>query len=79
MESNWISVKDSLPPNDNDVLAYVEYDNFPITAYHRGGIWHAGYQVQDYFKSDGCIDSALHKYNVTHWQPLPSPPKELIP
>lgn len=76
-KDNWISVNDALPPSDADVLAYVQYDDFPITAYYKAGFWNAGYQAREYFDSpDGCIENVLRQYTVTHWQPLPSPPKQ---
>ena len=73
-EKEWISVSDRLPENEDDVLAFAEYDQFPITAWFRAGRWHVGTQVRDYLESSACLDSVLHKYKVTHWQPLPAPP-----
>lgn len=77
MENNWISVKDKLPDHENDVLVFVKYDEQPITAWYREGIWRVGYRVWDYIEvsGDGCKESSLHHFEVTHWQPLPEPPK----
>ena len=56
--SRWISVKERLPEEQQDVLVYLK----------RGGC------AVDYF-----IPSRNDKWgykDVTHWQPLPAPPKE---
>ena len=55
----WISVKDRLPDCADTVLA-VDRDGIMSTAYYVG-YWHGG----------GDLD----EYAVTHWMPLPQPPK----
>lgn len=72
----WISVNDRLPETDDDVLAFVEYDQFSITAYYLKDRWFVGAQVRDYTESKGncTIDSVLHNFKVTHWMPLPPIP-----
>ena len=55
----WISVKDRLPDCADTVLA-VDLDGTMSTAYYVG-YWHGG----------GDLD----EYSVTHWMPLPEPPK----
>jgi hypothetical protein len=76
---NWISTEKRLPDDDRDVLAFVKYDSCPITAYYNDGKWRVGYQVTDYIEvsGNGYKESTLHEYEVTHWQPLPPPPKNL--
>ena len=69
----WISVKDGPPDSDEYdwVLAYVhinnEIDNFAIIAEYVNGEWR---RDVDYANL-----SALGM-RVTHWMPLPEPPKE---
>ena len=61
--SEWISVKDRLP----------EYgDGNVLIAYKQGGIyidsWDEEYEEWD----DAGIDD-----DITHWMPLPEPPKDI--
>lgn len=60
---NWISVKDRLP--ENSKLTYVLcFDN-------DSGVW-LGYYEDGFWPTDeGCIRGV-----VTHWMPLPEPPKD---
>lgn len=70
--NEWISVEDRLPSSkEKMVLVYGKYTNdrkylvrpaFRIRVKGKGVIWHA-YQWRD-FKE------------VTHWMPLPNPPKD---
>lgn len=75
--NNWINVKDRLPENDKDVLAFVQYDECAITAFWNGKQWRSGSQARDYIECDGYKESVLHEYKVTHWQPLPPTPLTL--
>ena len=60
--NEWISVKDRLPKEDGkDVLTYRGEDELCIELYAQG----YGFSFDDMFQSD-----------VTHWMPLPEPPKE---
>ena len=66
----WISVKDRLPDNASDVLAY--YDSeceiriAPVNYYK--GVWY------------DCVFNrpldTLGQQKITHWMPLPEPPKD---
>ena len=57
----WISVKDRLPEGANTVLA-VDSDGTTASAYYVGN-WHSG--------------GDLEEDDITHWMPLPEPPKEV--
>jgi hypothetical protein len=69
----WISVKDSLPESeDNSVLAH--FENGSIETVH----------IQDYFDdiTAGIDPDGKQLYikryisvEITHWMPLPEPPK----
>lgn len=62
----WISVKDRLPEIDGDYLCYVKNDvpyisNVQVIEYVEGiGFSWEGYEPDE---------------DVTHWMPLPEPPK----
>lgn len=64
--NEWISVEDRLPEKDG---------NYLVTACDEGcsareGIWHSTVVVvAEYYKGSWTW------YNVTHWQPMPEPPK----
>lgn len=73
--SEWIVVEDRLPPQDVYVFI-VRYDSRPNVhmqsveiASRFGNMWFDG--------KDGSEVTEKGKYGrVTHWMPLPEPPKE---
>lgn len=70
----WISVKDRLPSTGTNVWV-VWSETVQTIAYHRIGLGFAcadGYQWEpaEFIDSDPIPDG-----EVTHWQPLPEPPK----
>ena len=62
---DWVSVKDRLPEDGQEVFAYCsEADSFEML-------------VLRCLSENMWINRALDIYeNVTHWMPLPLPPKE---
>ena len=57
----WISVKDKLPQVAEWVLAMSDDYILPV----------------EVFRGDSCwMDVLMHEVSVTHWMPLPEPPKE---
>ena len=59
--NNWISVEDRLPDVDREVL--INSHGFCYVTYHCGEYW----ETEDLECSEDSI---------THWQPLPEPPKQ---
>ena len=59
--AEWISVKERLPLDGEDVLVW-EAQGFAFVDSQRNGKWK-------------ICDDALG--NITHWIPLPDPPKEV--
>ena len=59
---DWISVKDELPEEFEEVLCYSD---------KNGGYIFLGYQGTD--KTVWCKGGLMHCYNVTHWMPLEAP------
>ena len=57
----WISVDERLPQNDEDVLVWVNGTHRDM-AYRDEGVWYD--------------EEHNHLKNITHWMPLPKPPKE---
>jgi hypothetical protein len=78
----WISVKERLPDDDQDVLVYHLHDAHVTVGYFEKD------NVSFYIESDGgkfYTDDGweteipwAQKGGVTHWMPLPEKPKELI-
>ncbi len=62
-DNGWISVKDKLPLTEEEVLIYTSFDFCDVGRY-KNGVWGSEF-INEY--EDGT---------VTHWQPLPKPPKE---
>lgn len=79
----WISVKDRLPDKDGNYLCYLECGDvcqsvFDSTIASEGEKFPFGEWVGVY-NSDtlGFADSYWEEYDaVTHWMPMPEPPKE---
>lgn len=61
--SKWISVKERLPEVEADILAYIGEGSFVVCWMTHDGYWQ-------------CPAYLMDKDDVTHWMPLPRPPKE---
>lgn len=77
--NEWISVKDRLPKNSDEVLIYVGIDI--VQAYIINGYWKGSINVTDNmidgFVNDRTIVKQGSRFDfVTHWMPLPEPPKQ---
>ena len=61
----WISVDDRLPQDDSDVLAYLSIgeESRICPANYAKGVWF------------DCIFDMPVTESVTHWMPMPQPPK----
>ena len=59
----WIPVSERLPEELKNVLAYTDVGSFVETAHWTGYRWEKTWDFEDL-------------YGVTHWMPLPEPPKE---
>lgn len=70
MESKWISVSDELPEEHGNYLAYTPR-SFPKNSRCQVVEF---YKTEDYQGWYDEYDEALS--DVTHWQPLPDPPKQ---
>ena len=64
----WVSVKDRLPNDGQDVLAYLYNGEETRTApfNYDKGTWY-----------DCVMNCTVAINSITHWMPLPEPPKEV--
>ena len=71
--SGWISVKDRLPDEKNSVLILCK-NGAMFTGYRLNHIqnYDSGWMVHTVLRST----KKINKGRVTHWMPLPEPPKE---
>ena len=64
----WISVDERLPGDARDVLCWAGYFN-------EEGLDYEHFEVAYYDEERQTWHVRHPRYTVTHWQPLPPPPK----
>lgn len=69
-QENWISVKDRYPSRPMDVLVYVDLVMVFMGRYSQVSGWGL------YDCNEGLVFGSKLKDRVTHWMPLPNPPKQ---
>lgn len=76
-QSQWIAVEDQLPGEDVMTVAIV-YNNpfFGTMTQERGAAYYSGEDKKWYSELTGGRLITIEVHNVTHWQPLPEPPKQ---
>lgn len=62
---NWISVKDKLPEKDVVVLAIA-----------KSGDMYTARLMYNFFHVECECQEGTYIHDVTHWMPLPEPPKD---
>lgn len=77
MNNKWINVKDKLPESNCDCLIYDSVDKCILIGFYQSPI--KG-KCPGAFKSNrvsmsGNAISCIN-FNISHWMPLPEPPKE---
>lgn len=67
--SEWISVKDKMPPRDTDVLVFI-WGGCSVGRFDKGpdGL-ETRWEFEDYYLYKDEMNA------VTHWMPLPEPPR----
>lgn len=67
---NWINVKDRLPEEKVIVLVYADFNSFEGDQDGEDMCW--GFLLDSVWRD---LDNVI-QLQVTHWQPLPEPPKQ---
>lgn len=73
--SEWISVEDKMPPNNQMVIGYTPCDGFMFVGFYRAEKHHT-YDWSNWYIITAMRSTKIVKKKVTHWMPLPEPPKE---
>ena len=68
----WISVDDRLPENDVMVIGYTPCDGFMFVGYYHE---EPKYDLKVWRIITAMRSTKVMKKKVTHWLPLPQPPK----
>ena len=66
----WISTKDELPEFHKEILFYVDEQ----LAVMKGMLYRNSHKFRAYGK---YTEAEFCKADVTHWMPLPEPPKDI--
>ena len=75
ISSSWISVKDRLPKSmANKVIVWLEHEDY--VGYIGFGHYEKYKGVEMWYDLEHNEQFAKRGYTVTHWMPLPEPPKE---
>ena len=69
---NWISVEDGLPKDDDDVLIFID------DGYTEKNLSSLGNFINSEWLINGRNEKTIAGMAVTHWQPLPQPPKQAL-
>ena len=79
--NEWINVKDKMPEDRAEVLVFCKWDTSPLIAFHDGIDWTEKCDNLEII-GDACASTLIHAVGdkdtgceITHWMPLPEPPK----
>ncbi len=77
LEAEWVSVEDRLPETDGVVLVSHVFAGDGVLSQVVNGVyvWFAKYDGKRWLRGDGYMTPEQFCAKVTHWRPLPLPPK----
>lgn len=74
-KQKWVSVEDELPEDYRMVLCYTPVDGYICVGFYRTYNW-AGKKLTKWNIVTAMRSTKTLTKKVTHWMPLPEPPKE---
>ena len=72
LENQWISVDDDLPCYHEELLEDYNYETVAVIVKYR----YSTYPSSDYMRRDKGNWVWVRNCGITHWMPIPKPPKE---
>ena len=69
--SKWISVTERLPEDNQDVLVMVHWRDYP-----EDTMCYGRKHKTRWYLWNGELGELIKGFDITHWRPLPEPPKE---
>lgn len=77
--SSWISVKEQLPEDDQVILGYTPIDGNTFIGFYRKDPLNErrlGFKRKEWYLITSMRSTQKITKRVSHWMPLPDPPKE---
>lgn len=77
--SKWISVEDRLPEEEfEEFTEQMDWDVYPCLCTVKNHVSGIRYVAKLFYDGSNFVDDEFVRYtsSVTHWMPLPKPPKE---
>lgn len=75
-QPKWISVEERLPNELVEVMVYPEWNEIPVQAYLKNGVWKGSVETTEMMKDGYVNDREFIGIKITHWMPLPTPPEK---
>ena len=75
-QPKWISVEERLPTELVEVLVYPEWNEIPVQAYLKNGVWKGSVETTEMMKDGYVNDREFINIKITHWMPLPTAPEK---
>lgn len=68
VDEEWFSVEDTLPKIGHRVLVYTTFDGVKVASLRKSRFYNES--------TKAYADWSAYTHDITHWRPLPEPPKD---